>query len=311
MRIEPSYSGQPVTQATRKTGTNQTNSFDAALRNCMAEDTVTISPQAREAAAAAPSDTVILPTDSDMVKMQKLYEIGQNADYTGMRYGEIYGAIWNRYNEAFDGNMGAILYLGALGGQTWEAIRQQFYRETSHASLCHFYSECDELKKTGSALDRQLAEELGNQFFQDSIGVLGYSNMSRTEIETAIHEKYAGKNTLMNFFNMMGEMEYCGIYQSKLGALGYAELHSEIYRAIGRTYFPDYNDNDGDVLFELPNYDKRIQNILNSNQAIGPLLNNAKKSVQNSKFMGYEFDIQSALESAFDDLLNVVDQRKS
>jgi hypothetical protein len=51
-------------------------------------------------------------------KLKQLAEMDAKADYTGMSADEIYAEIWNRYNEAFDGDMEVITALIA-GPAEW------------------------------------------------------------------------------------------------------------------------------------------------------------------------------------------------
>ena len=68
-------------------------------------------------------------------KLKQLAEIDAQADYTGMSPDEIYAEIWNRYDEAFDGNMIAIR--GCVAGPAeWGEIGYQFYTEVTR----HIYN---------------------------------------------------------------------------------------------------------------------------------------------------------------------------
>ena len=69
--------------------------------------------------------STITSADSTVTKLAKLQIIADNADYTGMSSEEIYAAIWQRYNEAFDGNMPAI-YTHIVGGWEWQVIGNQY-----------------------------------------------------------------------------------------------------------------------------------------------------------------------------------------
>ena len=64
-------------------------------------------------------------SNATQAKLKQLAELDAQADYTGMSPDEIYAEIWNRYNEAFDGNMIAIL--GCVAGPSeWGEIGYQF-----------------------------------------------------------------------------------------------------------------------------------------------------------------------------------------
>nr|WP_326175637.1 hypothetical protein [uncultured Oscillibacter sp.] len=58
-------------------------------------------------------------------KLKQLAELNAQADYAGMSPDEIHAEIWNRYDEAFDGNMIAIR--GCVAGPSeWGEIGYQF-----------------------------------------------------------------------------------------------------------------------------------------------------------------------------------------
>ena len=130
-------------------------------------------------------------------KLAELREIDAKADYAGMTNTEIYKAIWDRYNAAFDGNMPAIrigAYPGAatisLGGGQYEVgILEQFLGEVArNGSSYTVHSEA-----------------------------MGYEGMSYAEIEALILNKYEGKNTAIDFLNMTGELQLSGVLTNKLG----------------------------------------------------------------------------------------------
>lgn len=77
----------------------------------------------------------VVVSNETSVKLKQLAEINLQADYTGMSPEEILSTIWNRYDEAFDGNMVAITACIAGPGE-WSAINNQFvYEINDHISF--------------------------------------------------------------------------------------------------------------------------------------------------------------------------------
>lgn len=67
----------------------------------------------------------VTASNATHAKLKRLREINEQADYTGMSPEEIYETIWNRYNEAFDGNMIAITACIA-GPAEWGPVNVSF-----------------------------------------------------------------------------------------------------------------------------------------------------------------------------------------
>jgi len=132
-------------------------------------------------------------TDSVEVKLTKLQEIAENTQYPGMTGTEIYKTIWDRYNDAFGGNMSAILS-GLASFDEWNKISSQFRKEIN----------------SSYPVDRTLHHAA-------HAAILGYDGMSPNEIEAAIAKKYEGKNSVLDFLNMYGELRNAGVLDSKLG----------------------------------------------------------------------------------------------
>ena len=64
-------------------------------------------------------------SSATQAKLKQLAELNAQAGYAGMSPDEIYAEIWNRYDEAFDGNMIAIR--GCVAGPSeWGEIGYQF-----------------------------------------------------------------------------------------------------------------------------------------------------------------------------------------
>ena len=168
-------------------------------------------------------------SNATRAKLKQLAELNAQADYTGMSTDEIYAEIWNRYDKAFDGNMIAIRsFIG--GPSEWTAINQQFKREiTSHV----FTSAISAARKEGLELDgrpymewtdaeKDALDSSSNLKACKTVDnalmkVLGYDGMSFEEREAAIREKYAGKNTVLDFLNMQSELNLSGVLNHKMG----------------------------------------------------------------------------------------------
>lgn len=162
-------------------------------------------------------------------KLKQLAELNAQADYTGMSPDEIYAEIWNRYDEAFDGNMIAIR-AGIAGPAEWWDIDNQFYDEI----MRHIFNPAIiDARKEGleldgrpyaewtdaetDALESSSLEKAHNILYEARLKVLGYDGMSFEEREAAIREKYAGKNTTSDFLNMQSELRLSGVLNHKMG----------------------------------------------------------------------------------------------
>lgn len=188
--------------------------------------------------------TGVTVSNATHAKLKQLAELNAQADYTGMSPDEIYSEIWNRYDEAFDGNMIAIKAYIA-GPAEWTVINQQFYTEITH----HIFNpaiiaarkeglELDgrpytewtdaEMDALDSSSNLKACKTVNNALMK----VLGYDGMSFDEREAAIREKYAGKNTTLDFLNMQSELKISGVLRHKMG-----ENQSDTYLAILNTQF--------------------------------------------------------------------------
>lgn len=167
-----------------------------------------------EAAEPAEQTVTILPTDSTQVKLAKLQQIAEASDYTGMSYEEIYTTIWNRYNDAFDGRLSAICS-GLSGPSDWNYINNQFGQEI-HKVV--FYPLRDEFVAQGMReQDAAYDKEYQKRVTDIKSAPFGYSGISCEQREAAILEKYAGKNTFLDFLSMQGELFHTGVYSEKMG----------------------------------------------------------------------------------------------
>ena len=168
-------------------------------------------------------------SNASHAKLKQLAEIDAQADYTGMSPDEIYAEIWNRYDKAFDGNMIAIR--GCVAGPAeWGEIGYQFYTEVTR----HIFNpaiiaarkealELDgrpytewtdaEMDALDSSSNLKACKTVNNALMK----VLGYDGMSFEEREAAIREKYAGKDTTLDFLNMQSELSMSGVLNHKMG----------------------------------------------------------------------------------------------
>lgn len=205
----------------KSTPADQGKQFQTDLeKSRAAQDTFTHAAPAK----GIPVNVTVFPSDSTEVKLNKLRQIGETADYSGMSYVEIHTAIWNRYNAAFDGKMSAIAS-GLTDGKEWCDISNQFMDEVYHAV----------------ALPMAADEKKGVDFGQINphAKMLGYDGMSWEEREAAIKEKYKGKDTLEDFLSMQGELSLTGVLSEKMGNEA-AFLYQSILRGqITRFVFPD------------------------------------------------------------------------
>lgn len=198
-----------------------------------------------------PADGRVTVSNATQAKLKQLAELDKQSDYTGMSYDEIYAEIWNRYNEAFDGNMMAIKPYFA-GPAEWAVINNQFVDEITthidHPAMAAAHKAADEAEgKTN--VDRTNAESYAlNKLCRDKAGevcqnarwkALGYDGMSFEEREAAIKEKYAGKNTTLDFLKMQGELYNAGVLHNTMGEKG----TSTYLDLIGYQFDVAYNPN--------------------------------------------------------------------
>ncbi|WP_300757826.1 hypothetical protein [uncultured Oscillibacter sp.] len=186
-------------------------------------------------------------------KLKQLAELDAQADYTGMSPDEIYAEIWNRYDEAFDGNMIAIR--GCVAGPSeWGEIGYQFYTEVTrhiyNPAISAAWKEGVELDgrpytewtyEEETALDRLCVEKADKIVHDAMMKTLGYDGMSFDEREAAIREKYAGKNTTLDFLNLQSELSMSGVLIHKMGmdrADTYlAMMNNQFERAFNPNYY--------------------------------------------------------------------------
>ena len=244
-RIFNSSGSRQTQQTTRKT---QDGSFQSQLESRMRmqslQDRFTLSSTVPEeepeqlAATTAdravevkkpvirPEDAVTIYTsDSTETKLEKLRQMAEVSDYSGMSYEDIYTTIWNRYNTAFGGKLPAIT--SGIGPMSldWCAINNQFVEE---AQKCVDIPLKRSLEAQGLIEQGEYSEE-ARQIMSDVMSApLGYRGMSFEEKEAAIFEKYKGRDSYLDFISMQGELFKTGIYSKKLGVEGAIDFHSHM-----------------------------------------------------------------------------------
>ena len=194
----------------------------------------------------------ITVSNATHAKLKQLAELDAQADYTGMSPDEIYAEIWNRYDEAFDGNMIAIR--GCVAGPAeWGEIGYQFYTEiTRHIfnpAINAAWKEGVELDgrpytewtyEEKTALDNSCIDKANKVRNDAMMKTLGYDGMSFEEREAAIREKYAGKNTALDFLNMQSELNMSGVLNHKMG-VDQASIYLAMMRGqFERAFNPNY-----------------------------------------------------------------------
>lgn len=184
-------------------------------------------------------------------KLKQLAEVTAQTDYTGMSSDEIYAEIWNRYEEAFDGNMVAITAC-ITGPVEWARINNHFVNEIHHRI---FIPEVNAAREAAGAVNSYEGKMAVEKDFQKNAGkvlhnsllkVLGYDGMGFDEMEAAIREKYIGKNTTLDFLKMQSELKRSGVLEHKMGD------QARIYCDLIQTQFeyafnPDYTKKDSSV----------------------------------------------------------------
>lgn len=341
MRIENqprSYGSAP--SAVTKTGAARAGKFRQILAAAPQEpkDTLTIShraPAAEETPAgaaasdaagvgkaapqAAPSGsaTDIRPGDSAQVKLAKLQQMAEEADYTGMSYGEIYTAIWNRYDQAFDGNWAAIYtfnqIMGPIDGYAADQqfrteiqrnisipLKLEFKEETGIDVMVWTKEEWPQHDRDVEAYREYVVSKYGNLHAQGC----GYGDMTMEEMEQAIYKKYEGKDTMRDFLNMQGELFHTGVMTDKLGVDGRHAYWEAMNGQLTKTYFfDDYMNTTSMDISQA-----RWKTVLDSKFDAHAFASDMRESLENTSFSGWDFDIEGAISKGIDYLLEAVEQ---
>lgn len=311
MRIENqprSYGAAP--RAAAKTSA-QPGTFQRAIASVPQEpeDTLTISNR-------APAASDIQPGDSTQVKLAKLQQIAEEADYTGMSYGEIYTAIWNRYDKAFDGNWASIYtfnqIMGPVDGYAADQqfrseiqrnisipLKREFKEKTGIDVMVWTKEEWPQHERDVEAYREYVLSKYGNLHAQGC----GYGDMSIGEIEQAIYKKYEGKDTLRDFLNMQGELLHTGVITDKLGADGRRAYWQVLDDQLTRTYFFDDYMNTAAMNISQARWDA----VLDGKFDAHAFASNMRESVKNAS---WSIDMEKVINKGIDYLLESVGQTK-
>ena len=311
MRIENQPFAGSARAAVRVVRTVKTGSFQDALISKGAEyrqDILTVSALSTRTDAAVTdipqtSDpNEILPTDSTETKLEKLRRIAETADYTGMSYGEIYKTVLDRYQQAFGERNMLALMSGLVGGSDRDSICHQFANELDGVLYHPLWQEIE--AETGLRYGQSAFQDYWYENYRFELGAeaLGYGGMSPEEIETAIAEKYAGKNTLADFAAMMEELHMSGVLDDKLGRDGANSLWGTLCRKLYEVR-PEDNYDGGrrlDNLWERAQCDPF--NFQNFAQEL-------KDTIQNNmSFYNYDFDIRGLLLQSLDKFMAMFEE---
>jgi len=184
-----------------------------------------------------PGDEVTIYTsDSTETKLEKLRQMAEVSDYSGMSYEDIYTTIWNRYNTAFGGKLSTITALVGPMSQDWCDINYQFIKEADKYVNIPLRRS---LEKQG-LIDNGVYSKEARQIISDiRAAPLGYRGMSFEEKEAAIFEKYKGKDSYLDFISMQGELFNTGVYWNKLGIEGSIQLRSHMREEAIYHYVPN------------------------------------------------------------------------
>lgn len=233
MRIENALQARPEYRKTTASAT-PSKTFGQVMQTAKAQDRyVPSTPQPRSEPEFSLAERTyygsVTVSNATQAKLKQLAEIDRQADYTGMSPEEIYAEIWNRYDEAFGGDMIAIK--GYIAGPAeWCVVNNQFCDEVTrhifNPAINAAWKEGLELDgrpytewtyEEKTALDRLCMEKADKIVHDAMMKTLGYDGMSFDERETAIREKYAGKNTTLDFLNLQSELSMSGVLIHKMG----------------------------------------------------------------------------------------------
>lgn len=289
--------------ASRVNGVNlgQHKGFQKALAAQMNKDTFAVSDKEAYTKMQEAASAEIKPNDTTLVKLVKLKEIAANTDFSGMSYTEIYTNLWKSYDDAFGGNMPAIMS-GLAQSQEKHSIHNQFMDDyekyVSQPLRTQIFQETGCVYGT-DAYDEVVKEYIGDKEICpfDSIA-LGYGGMSIEEKEAAIYQKYAGKNTLQDFLNMQGELWKTGVLRQKMGFSGSSQYCSILGRQLEKHFFPE------NVLSMENITQSQWDSVYNTSFDAVSFLTEMKDAIKHMTFSNFDFNVEEVLSQGIDDLLN-------
>lgn len=304
MRIERST--QTYQGYVKPAAPSASDSFQKMMRTAAQDSYV---PNAKVQTSAAEADPLIIPsyvTDETRAKLIELARINKQVDYTGMSYDEIYAEIWNRYDEAFGGNMVAIHGLVA-GPPEWHVIYTEFDKELDE----HIVEPEMALRKAMSGKTSYTPYEnskLRSEVYGDCVSparlkLLGYEGMNINEREAAIKEKYAGKNTTQDFVNMQSELHITGVLFNKMGILGMRSYIRMITHQFVRVCNPHYVSDieNGGVYGMSPEQWNRVADQPFDRAAFASKM---REMLGNMRFEGYPVNFKDIILSAIDEFID-------
>ena len=240
----------------------------------------------------------ILPKDSTQTKLEKLRQIADTADYSGMSYTEIYCTIWDRYNSAFGGNMSAITS-GLWCSDEWNEINNQFGGEIMNSVYHPLDKEVwqDSGLRSGDPGFRE--QQIAHGWEHFLVAALGYDSTNYDDCEQAILQRYAGRNSLLDFLNMQGELLRTGVMSHKLGSEGAFWYEQSLKSELKKMFFPDP--------WAQPSqeqYDSALYRRLDINTITSAM----RKSLSQANFGGFSFDVEEVIDKSIDDLLAMTER---
>ena len=248
------------------------------------------------------SASVIVPSDTPMMRLAKLQIIADNVDYSGMDYEEIHSTIWNRYNDTFGGNLMAITSRGCFSGTCeWAAINNQVNDELTQAVWLPIEREI--YRATGlHEGDEGYGDYYLEHYGRISDTTFGYAGMSYDEKEAAIYEKYAGKNTLIDFMNMQGELWRTGVLSNKMGdaTTSYLDI---VDMQLTQHFFPEH------FLYGDKVTQEQWNSLFDTEFDVRGFYGEVKEAIKHMTFDNWSFDIQGALLDGADHMLAMLDKR--
>ena len=288
----------------RVSGVNlgQHKGFQKALAAQMNKDTFAVSDKEAYTKMQEAASAEIKPNDTTLVKLVKLKEIAANTDFSGMSYTEIYTNLWKSYDDAFGGNMPAIMS-GLAQSQEKHSIHNQFMDDYEKYVSQPLRTQI--FQETGCVYGTDAYREVVKEYIGDTTEspfdsiALGYGGMSIEEKEAAIYQKYAGKNTLQDFLNMQGELWKTGVLKHKMGGASVVFQYRNILdQQLEWHFFPDN-------MLSMENITQsQWDSVYNTSFDAVSFLTEMKDAIKHMSFSNFDFNVEEVLSQGIDDLLN-------
>ncbi|MCL1809751.1 MAG: hypothetical protein FWG42_08350 [Clostridiales bacterium] len=159
-----------------------------------------------------------------LAQLADLRKAAENSNYAGMTLAQVYKEIFDRYNNAFNGNIHAIACFVETCLE-WGDINNQFVTELD-STFKSFFRENPSVTQRGAYNE-----------------MMGYAGMAFSEIEAAITEKYGGDGSVAGFMNMIGEMMRSGTLDNKMGYIDGSSLAHSFVKNLTRSMSCSYDAN--------------------------------------------------------------------